>query len=69
MSAQFTHGAAALGPVEIWLDRDEALLRIRLDRPKANIIDSAMIASLAQGFAAYANPGAVRAALDRKSVV
>ena len=63
MSAQLTHGAAALGPVEIWLDRDEALLRIRLDRPKANIIDSAMIASLAQGFAAYANPGAVRAAL------
>jgi cyclohexa-1,5-dienecarbonyl-CoA hydratase len=63
VSAQLTHGAAALGPVEIWLDRDESLLRIRLDRPKANIIDSAMIASLAQAFAAYASPGAVRAAL------
>ena len=63
MSAQLTHGAAALGPVEIWLDRDEALLRLRLDRPKANIIDSAMVASLAQAFAAYAEPGPVRAAL------
>jgi cyclohexa-1,5-dienecarbonyl-CoA hydratase len=63
VSAQLTHGAAALGPVEIWLDRDEALLRIRLDRPKANIVDAGMIASLAQAFAAYANPGAVRAAL------
>jgi len=58
-----THGSAAVGPVEIWLDRDEALLRLRLDRPKANILDSAMIASLAQGFAAYAEPGQVRAAL------
>jgi cyclohexa-1,5-dienecarbonyl-CoA hydratase len=63
VNALLTHGSAAVGPVEIWLDRDEALLRLRLDRPKANIIDSAMIASLAQGFAAYAEPGAVRAAL------
>jgi len=58
-----THGLAATGPVEIWLDRDEALLRLRLDRPKANILDSTMIASLAQAFAAYAEPGQIRAAL------
>jgi len=58
-----THGLAATGPVEIWLDRDEALLRLRLDRPKANILDSTMITSFAQAFAAYVEPGAVRAAL------
>lgn len=63
MNASPTHGLAATGPLEIWLDRDEALLRLRLDRPKANIIDSSMIASLTQAFAAYAEPGPVRAAL------
>ena len=63
MIAAPTHGSAATGPLEIWLDRDEALLRLRLDRPKANLIDSSMIASLTQGFAAYAEPGPVRAAL------
>lgn len=63
MSASPTHGLAATGPVEIWLDRDESLLRLRLDRPKPNILDSTMIASLGQGFAAYAQPGAVRAAV------
>ena len=63
MTSTSTHGTAALGPVEIWLDRNEALLRVRLDRPKANIIDMEMIASLSQAFAAYAEPGPVRAAL------
>jgi cyclohexa-1,5-dienecarbonyl-CoA hydratase len=63
MIAAPTHGSAATGPLEIWLDRDEALLRLRLDRPKANLIDSSMIASLTQAFAAYAEPGPVRAAL------
>ena len=63
MMAAPTHGSAATGPLEIWLDRDEALLRLRLDRPKANLIDSSMIVSLAQAFAAYAEPGEVRAAL------
>ncbi len=63
MTASPTHGLAATGPVEIWLDRDESLLRLRLDRPKANILDSSMIAELGQAFAAYAKPGSVRAAL------
>jgi cyclohexa-1,5-dienecarbonyl-CoA hydratase len=63
MNAAPTHGSAAPGPLEIWLDRDEALLRLRLDRPKANILDSSMIASLGQAFAAYAEPGKLRAAL------
>ncbi len=33
-------------PLKIWLEQDGALLRLRLDRPKANIIDAAMIAAL-----------------------
>ena len=34
------------GPLETWLDRDGALLRLRLNRPKANIVDAAMIGAL-----------------------
>ncbi len=30
-------------PLQVWLDQDEKLLRLRLSRPKANIIDAAMI--------------------------
>jgi cyclohexa-1,5-dienecarbonyl-CoA hydratase len=33
-------------PLKIWLDRDDSLLRLRLDRPKANLVDAAMIAAL-----------------------
>ena len=39
--------ASGAGPVlRVWLDRDGALLRLRLARPKANIVDAAMIAAL-----------------------
>lgn len=34
------------GAAKAWLDRDGALLRLRLDRPKANLVDAQMIASL-----------------------
>lgn len=33
-------------PLKVWLERDGALLRLRLARPKANLIDAAMIAAL-----------------------
>lgn len=33
-------------PLKVWLDQDGKLLRLRLSRPKANIIDAAMIAAL-----------------------
>nr|MDP2190555.1 cyclohexa-1,5-dienecarbonyl-CoA hydratase [Rhodoferax sp.] len=33
-------------PLKVWLERDGALLRLRLARPKANIVDAAMIAAL-----------------------
>ncbi|HTW73224.1 MAG TPA: cyclohexa-1,5-dienecarbonyl-CoA hydratase [Acetobacteraceae bacterium] len=33
-------------PIRVWRDRNEALLRIRLARPKANVLDAAMVAAL-----------------------
>ncbi len=33
-------------PLKIWFDRNGSLLRLRLDRPKANIVDAEMIAAL-----------------------
>lgn len=33
-------------PLKVWLDRDGTLLRLRLARPKANIVDAQMIAAL-----------------------
>jgi len=50
-------------PLKVWLERDGALLRLRLARPKANLVDAAMIAALAEAFATHrGNPG-LRAAL------
>lgn len=37
---------AGASPLMVWLDRDGALLRLRLNRPKANLCDAAMIAAL-----------------------
>ncbi|HEY3565846.1 MAG TPA: enoyl-CoA hydratase/isomerase family protein, partial [Casimicrobiaceae bacterium] len=36
----------ASSPLQSWLDRDGALLRLRLNRPNANIVDAAMIGAL-----------------------
>lgn len=33
-------------PLKVWLDRDGSLLRLRLARPKANLVDAAMISAL-----------------------
>jgi cyclohexa-1,5-dienecarbonyl-CoA hydratase len=37
---------AAPAPLRVWLDEGGQLLRLRLARPKANVIDAAMIAAL-----------------------
>lgn len=34
------------GPLKVWLEKDETMLRLRLARPKANIVDAAMIGAL-----------------------
>lgn len=52
-------------PLKVWLERDGALLRLRLARPKANVVDAAMIGALAKAFAAYRNnPGLLAALID-----
>lgn len=38
-------------PLKVWRDRDGKLLRLRLARPKANIVDAAMIAAMDQALA------------------
>ena len=39
-------------PLKVWIEHEGALLRLRLARPKANILDAAMIAALDRAFAA-----------------
>jgi cyclohexa-1,5-dienecarbonyl-CoA hydratase len=41
-------------PLKVWPEREGALLRLRLARPKANLIDAAMIAALDAAFAEHA---------------
>jgi cyclohexa-1,5-dienecarbonyl-CoA hydratase len=50
-------------PLKVWMDRDGALLRLRLNRPKANIVDAAMIGALQTAFEQYAGQTALRAVL------
>ena len=42
-------------PLKVWLERDGSLLRLRLARPKANLIDAAMIAALSRSFLSNRN--------------
>lgn len=52
-------------PLKDWLEHDGALLRLRLARPKANIVDAAMIAALSGALVAYrGHPGLRGVLLD-----
>jgi cyclohexa-1,5-dienecarbonyl-CoA hydratase len=54
-------------PLKVWLERDGALLRMRLARPKANLIDAAMSAALAQALAVHRdNPGLLGVLLEHE---
>jgi len=54
-------------PLKVWLERDGALLRVRLARPKANLVDAPMIAALANGFVSYReNKGLLAALVDHE---
>ena len=55
--------AANAGPLKVWIERDGALLRLRLARPKANIVDAAMIAALQAAFDAHRGNSGILAAL------
>lgn len=43
-------------PLRVWRERDGRLLRVRLARPKANVLDAEMVAALDAAFAAAARP-------------
>lgn len=54
-------------PLKTWLERDGSLLRLRLARPKANVIDAAMIAALAAAFEAHrGNRGLLAVLIDHE---
>ena len=50
-------------PLKDWLERDGALLRLRLARPKANLVDAAMIAALHGAFVDASRPAGLRGVL------
>lgn len=54
---------ASAGPLKVWLDRDGALLRLRLARPKANICDAEMIAALQAALDAHRGAHGLRGVL------
>jgi cyclohexa-1,5-dienecarbonyl-CoA hydratase len=50
-------------PIKTWVDRDGALLRVRLATPKANIVDAAMIAALHEALVEHRERRGLRALL------
>ncbi len=50
-------------PAASWTERDGALLRLRLARPKANLVDAAMIAALTAALVAARDARALRGVL------
>ncbi len=51
-------------PLRVWVDRDGRLLRMRLARPKANIVDGAMIVALASALQRHRGGALLGAVLD-----
>ena len=52
-------------PVKVWFERDGTLLRLRLDRPKANVLDAATIAALDAALSDHgAKPGLLGILID-----
>jgi cyclohexa-1,5-dienecarbonyl-CoA hydratase len=50
-------------PVKVWRERDGRLLRVRLARPKANVLDAELVAALDATFAELARPAPGQPAL------
>ena len=67
MSAAAPEIAGSSAPLKVWTERDGRLLRLRLARPKANVIDAAMISGLDEAIARGAeNPGLLAAIIDHE---
>jgi len=57
----------AEAPLKVWLEREGALLRLRLARPKANLIDAQMIAALRRALTLHCyNTGLLAALVDHE---
>lgn len=54
---------SAESPLKDWVEADGALLRLRLARPKANLVDAGMIAALDGAFLAYRSQTQLRGVL------
>lgn len=52
-----------MAPLQDWIEHDGALLRLRLARPKANIVDAEMIAALHGALRAYSTQTTLRGVL------
>ena len=52
-----------IAPLKVWVERNGHLLRLRLARPKANVVDAEMIAALDHALAGYLDNPAIRAVL------
>jgi cyclohexa-1,5-dienecarbonyl-CoA hydratase len=63
MTAMRAEAIAEAGLVKVWLERDGGLLRVRLARPKANLVDAAMIAALHGAFVKYHGHAGLRGVL------
>lgn len=50
-------------PLKVWFDREGRLLRLRLDRPKANIVDAEMIGALDKALAEHGDAAGIHAVL------
>ncbi len=50
-------------PLKVWVERTGHLLRLRLARPKANVVDAEMIAALDHALAGYLDNPAIKAVL------
>ena len=50
-------------PLKVWIERDGRLLRLRLNRPKANIIDAEMITALDAALSEHADNAGLTAIL------
>lgn len=54
-------------PLKVWLEKGGALLRLRLAKPKANVIDAEMIRALADAFSTHErNEGLLAALIDHE---
>jgi cyclohexa-1,5-dienecarbonyl-CoA hydratase len=51
------------GPLKVWFERDGRLLRLRLDRPKANVLDAELVGAIEDALEHHGNAAELRGIL------